>query len=719
MRKMFLFLSLTLALSGVLFYGGTIDTALAAVMGTDVDYTLDADFDQGALLNVNHNAPNNDQLQLNKTTTPFPFVNIAASARGTIVRIDVNTGTILGEYLTSPDGMGRNPSRTTVDQLGNVWVGNRDEYGLSGGQNKGSVARVGLIMGGTRADADGTPNPAGQYLNPPFQYSTCLDRDGNGRIKTSNGLGNILPWTNVAGADTDGGVSTADDECIINYTRITGTGTRTVAIDAKNDVWVGGLGNQDHEKLSGVTGLAVAGTQFNLGCGGYGGLIDGNGVLWSAPSPLLRFDPITMSGVCLDWNTVGSPYGLGIDPNTGNIWLTDNSWPVQVRELNPADGTTLNSYPLPVSAGWAQGIAVDGNSHVWAAEGFGDEVAHFAPDLLNPGQHIWVGNVTGFGGTTGVAVDANGKIWASEINSNSASRIDPNAGPNGAGGYPVGAIDMMVSLGSGAGPYNYSDMTGFVAIGVTSPQGIWTVVQDSGVTGTAWGTITWNTELQGSEPVGTNIMVEARAADTEAGLSSQPFVAVSNGVPFALIGQFIEARATLKAAPDGTSPVLSDLSVSVEEANQPPDCSAAAANPFKLWPPNHKFVTISIMGVTDPDGDPVTITIDSIRQDEPVKEPGTGSGNTSPDGTGVGTNTAQVRAERAGNPKVPGDGRVYHIGFTATDPSGTTCSGKVTVCVPHGQGQRNRGKVTVCVPHQGQRNTCVDQGPLFDSTINP
>jgi hypothetical protein len=67
-------------------------------------YTLDADFDEGLLVNVNHDSPNNDQLQLNSITTPFPFVNIACSARGTIVRIDVNTGAVLGEYRTAPDG---------------------------------------------------------------------------------------------------------------------------------------------------------------------------------------------------------------------------------------------------------------------------------------------------------------------------------------------------------------------------------------------------------------------------------------------------------------------------------------------------------------------------------------------------------------------------------------------------------------------------------------
>ena len=223
-------------------------------------YTLDENFDLGTLQNVNHDPHN--QLQLNEEKiTPFPFVSIAISGRGTLVRIDVETGTILGEYLTSPDGMGRNPSRTTVDLHGNVWVANRDE----GSNGLGSVARVGLIVGGERVDQNGTPDPDGAYLGPPFKYNTCVDRDNNGLIKTSHGLGDVLSWSNAGGADTNGGTSTADDECIINYTRTAGTGTRTVAIDKNNDVWVGGLGDLDHEKLNGVTWLTIITSCGQLG----------------------------------------------------------------------------------------------------------------------------------------------------------------------------------------------------------------------------------------------------------------------------------------------------------------------------------------------------------------------------------------------------------------------------------------------------------------------
>jgi len=116
--------------------------------------------------------------------------------------------------------------------------------------------------------------------------------------------------------------------------------------------------------------------------------------------------------------------------------------------------------------------------------------------------------------------------------------------------------------------------------------------------------------------------------------------------------------------------------------NQPPDTSGAYANPGCLWPPNHKFVSISILGVTDPDGDPVTINITSITSDEPTaSDKGSGGAKHAPDADGIGTNTASVRAERSGD----GDGRVYMIYFTASDGQGGESEGRVTVNVPHDQ----------------------------------
>ncbi|HCU49285.1 MAG TPA: hypothetical protein DGG94_05655, partial [Micromonosporaceae bacterium] len=511
-------------------------------------------------------APNNNQLQLNRTQTFFPYVNIAASSRGTMIRIDVNTGQIVGEWWSAPDLRFRNPSRTTVDRFGNTWLSNRDE--ADGG--KGSVTRVGVIVGGTRSNADGTANPVGDYLKGPFAYNTCQDRDSDGLIATSRGLGDKRQWTNAGGADHNGGVTTAADECLINYTRVAGTNTRTVAVDANNDVWTGGT-NTTHEKVDGTTGLVVPGTAITPGCGGYGGLIDKVGTLWSARwgANLLRYVPGGMP-TCLD--TSHGDYGLGMDPVTGEIWHTSLSGGT-VQKL-AADGTVLGSFSH--GAPNAQGVAVDASGNVWVAHSlFGaTTVGHLKTD------GTFVGNVTlpGGNGPTGVAVDSNGKVWVANINSNNAMRIDPNAGPIGGGSFPIGAVDMTVDLGAGAGPYNYSDMTGSVLGEITAPIGTWSVVQDGGVAGRPWGKVTWNTEPQGSVPPGTSITVSARAADSEAALPGESFVPVGNGTQFALSGRFIEVRATLTASPSGASPILSDLRIEALIRDGGFSCQATALN---------------------------------------------------------------------------------------------------------------------------------------------
>ena len=128
-------------------------------------------------------------------------------------------------------------------------------------------------------------------------------------------------------------------------------------------------------------------------------------------------------------------------------------------------------------------------------------------------------------------------------------------------------------------------------------------------------------------------------------------------------------------------------------ANQPPNCGGAFPSVVTIWPPNHDMVNVTIQGVTDPDGDPVTINIDQIKQDEPADS--TCDGHTCPDGAGIGTSTAQVRAERSAQ----GNGRVYTIYFTASDGNGGSCQGSVTVCVP-----------------KSRNGSCTNGGANFDST---
>lgn len=173
------------------------------------------------------------------------------------------------------------------------------------------------------------------------------------------------------------------------------------------------------------------------------------------------------------------------------------------------------------------------------------------------------------------------------------------------------------------------------------------------------------------------VAADARGTSYLTGITRSPDFPTRNPVQPALAG---EEDAFVAAIAASTS-------------NGLPDCGGAVASPGRLWPPNGKLRPIAIGGVTDPDGDRVTLRVTAIRQDEPLSKKG------QPDASGIGTARPLVRADRAGR----GDGRVYHLTFTAEDGKGGRCEGEVTVCVPHAQA----------------RKACGDGGALFDSTALP
>jgi hypothetical protein len=148
--------------------------------------------------------------------------------------------------------------------------------------------------------------------------------------------------------------------------------------------------------------------------------------------------------------------------------------------------------------------------------------------------------------------------------------------------------------------------------------------------------------------------------------------------------------------PDGAAEVLHDIPIDIfdddgvgygldqnalitVQCNLPPDCEGAVASQDVIWPPNHKMIAAGV-DVADPNGDVVTITILGITQDESLDS--TGDGNTEPDAIILENGLFQVRAERSGK----GNGRVYRVAFEASDGT-ESCTGQVTICVPHNTGR--------------------------------
>ena len=104
----------------------------------------------------------------------------------------------------------------------------------------------------------------------------------------------------------------------------------------------------------------------------------------------------------------------------------------------------------------------------------------------------------------------------------------------------------------------------------------------------------------------------------------------------------------------------------------PPVITGASASPSSLWPPNHKFVSVTVSyGSADACGRPDGCTL-SVSSNE----------GTASDWQVVDGHHVQLRADRDGN----GNGRTYTITITCTDVSGEVATSQVFVVVPHDQG---------------------------------
>jgi RHS repeat-associated protein len=510
---------LLIALIGQNLLGGTVGKSCIA---NKTVYTSNNDFDKGTSINVSHLIA--DQLSLDDKVQTFDVMWVAASGLGTIVKINTKTGEILGEYRSGPQGRSLNPSRTTVDNNGNVWAGNRnDTY-----NGKGSIVKIGLVENGQ-----------------------CIDRNGNGIIDTSSGLGDVRPW---GSSDAPGGVVHAEDECILHYVRVDGTGVRHMSVDENNNVWSGGWNNKVFNVNNGETGDILS--RFTPSCGGYGGLIDSNGVLWSAShSSTLRYDT---KGTLYDtsddsWSclNINNSYGLGIDSD-GNIW-NSRAWGHNASKLTPG-GQIIGTYSTHGST--PTGLAVDLNNNAWITNRYSSTIAK----LGNDGTFKTL--VTVGGNPTGAAMDADGKIWVSVHDLDKFVRIDPE----------TDKIDMEVKLRPNSKPYNYSDMTGSLLTGKPN-FGTWSVVKDSNITGASWYSISWNDFV----PDDANLSIFA--STSEDGISFSPSKLIEKNKEPNLSGRYVKLSIRFKRSSSEKSPVLYDLTLGASNG----ECCIQKINVTSKW----------------------------------------------------------------------------------------------------------------------------------------
>jgi hypothetical protein len=137
------------------------------------------------------------------------------------------------------------------------------------------------------------------------------------------------------------------------------------------------------------------------------------------------------------------------------------------------------------------------------------------------------------------------------------------------------------------------------------------------------------------------------------------------GVPAAEGGEALELCASTLIVRDTTPPTVTPKTV-------------------ELWPPNHKMHAIAPLDCVDvEDACDGEVRVDFLWASSDEPEDAKGDGKTAPDIADLGCDGVSLRAERQGG----GDGRVYTLGWRATDDAGNTTEGTCQVVVPHDQGK--------------------------------
>jgi streptogramin lyase len=384
-----------------------------------------------------------------KISLNLKYIWVSNSPESTVSKVDCKTGNEVGRYKVCSD-----PSRTSVDLLGNVWVGCRGD---------------------------------GRIVKIISEKQNCIDKNNNGIIETAEDKNNsktITPDEMVGGPGAD--------ECVKFMVQPGGTNSaaRGIGVDKENHAWVGKYDNKLYrlEPENGTVIDTIAGA-----CGGpYGMVIDQKGILWIQCGQLVRVEPLTKK--VSSHGSAPGQYGINVD-KFGKIWI--GSYSVGAARYDPLTGQWQNV------AGCSQGsgIATSNDGFVWVANDGAQSVTKINAQTMQV-----VGSVKIGGGPHGIALDYDGFVWGVNWNGHTISKVDPNKMIM-VGDYPVGN-----------GPYTYSDMTGYTLNYFTAPKGQYVVTFFGGTSANPimvgthkvkWQTIAVEAEL----PEKTAIQVRYRTGD--------------------------------------------------------------------------------------------------------------------------------------------------------------------------------------------------------------
>ncbi len=286
--------------------------------------------------------------------TETRFIYVPNSALNTIVKMDTVTGSILWTYKIN-SAYGSNPSRTTVDTQGNVWVGLRNGSNVIAISSQGKFLALINVGKGPRAvtvDKDGNIWAGGYNASSITKISgktfkvLFVVRNGNLCTygATTDSYGNI--WTS--------------DRCRGHVSKITPSGKYMgyvntpgnygIASDRRGYVWVASYEGQKAFQID-ARQMKVVKT-YGLGARGRGVAVDRKGRAWVACSHDSRgrntrqvnlIDPFT--GKVSTFHNVGThTIGIAVD-SKGLVWA-NSLYEGYAYVLDSNTGRYLRKHPV-------------------------------------------------------------------------------------------------------------------------------------------------------------------------------------------------------------------------------------------------------------------------------------------------------------------------------------------------------------------------------------
>lgn len=374
-----------------------------------------------------------------------------------------------------------------------------------------------------------------------YPSRTSVARDGSvwvaNRAYTGGANPNDPSHSNVVHLGTDGSFICRAD--VIGL-------ARGLAIDADGNIWAGTWNGRQIWKISGtdvdrtvVPHRCRVLDTYDVGVNIYGLTVDPDGYVWSASNPAVRIHAATGART-----TFPNPWFYGIAPDgAGHIWYGGWSGSGPVHAIRRSDGARLDTTERDVTA-----VTVHPDGSVWGSAYGTNEIVG-----INATTRARICRTAIPSGTRphGIAVDRMGRLWV----------------PSRYGGV-VNVFDTTCrhlatyTVDAGQELYSYSDMTGHLLRTFTAPEGTWSQIFDSAYAAPQWDRVEWDATI----PADTSVEVSARAADTEAGLTTASPCEWFSPTPVSLAGcaglhghRYLQTTLRLRSTRSGVRPIVHEV----------------------------------------------------------------------------------------------------------------------------------------------------------------